>query len=75
MVSADMQRAVASRDLGIQRITMYTWWIGALAAAIAAVIMFSFGRHPGDQVVRGIVVPGQPPAAAHCPCTATSGAS
>jgi hypothetical protein len=75
MVSADMRRAVVDRDLGVQRITMYSWWIGAIAATIAAVIMFSFGRHPGDEVVHGIVVPGQPPAAAHCPCTATSGAS
>jgi hypothetical protein len=75
MVSSDMQRAAAERDLGLQRITSYSWWIGAIAATIAALIMFGFGRHPGEQVVHGITVPGQPPSAAHCPCQATSGAS
>jgi hypothetical protein len=75
MVSADMRRAVVNRDLGVRRITMYSWWIGAIAATVAAMIMFSFGRHPGDAVEHGILVPGQPPAAAHGPGTATSGAS
>ena len=75
MVSSDMQRAAAERDFGLQRITSYSWRIGAIAATLAALIMFSFGRHPGQQVVHGITVPGQPPAAAHGSGQATSGAS
>jgi hypothetical protein len=75
MVSSGTQRAAAERDLGVQRIASYTWRIGAVAATIAAVIMFAFGRHPGEQTVHGILIPGQPPAAAHGSGQVTSGAS
>jgi hypothetical protein len=75
MVSADMRQAAAERDLGVHRIASYTWRIGAIAATIAAAIMFAFGRHPGAQVVHGIVIPGKAPAAAHGPGQVNSGAS
>jgi hypothetical protein len=75
MVSANMRQAAEDRDLGVQRIASYTWRIGAIAATIAAVIMFAFGRHPGAEVVHGIVIPGQAPAAAHGSGQVNSGAS
>jgi hypothetical protein len=75
MVSSDMKRVAAERDLGVRRITSYSWRIGAIAATIAALIMFAFGRHPGEQTVHGILIPGQPPAAAHGSGQVTSGAS